>query len=89
MNKEEKLKAIEDINEKQKKIINKSISIAKMKPAKRVQTSIVRAMKVVALSIELKNLEVQKRIILSQPIPKYFEGGLKGKPSAHIIKNKV
>lgn len=76
MNKEEKIKAITDINEQQKKLLKKSISIAKMKPAKRWKTSAVRAMKVVALTIQVKNLEVQKRIVLSQPIPKFPKGGL-------------
>ena len=79
MNKEEKLKAIAGLVKEQVKILNKIRSIATKNPPKRWQYSIVRAVKVVALSLELKKIELQKRIIISQPTPKHINGGLVNK----------
>jgi hypothetical protein len=73
--KEDKIKAIADINKQQALLLKKYLVIAKMKSPKRWQTSVVRVFKIFNLTMQAKQLEVQKRIILSQPIPKFPKGG--------------
>ena len=76
MTKEEKIKAISELEKEQHKLLKQSLKIAKMKPAKRWQTAIVRAMKVVGLSIRARQVQVQKKIIVDQPTPKFQKGGI-------------
>ena len=76
MTKEEKIKAITELEKEQWKLLKKSLKIAKLKAPKRWQTSIVRAMKIFTLTMQAKQIQAQKKMIASQPTPNFPKGGI-------------
>lgn len=68
---EEKIKAITELEKEQWELLKKSLKIAKLKDPKRWQTSIVRAIKIFNLTMQAKQIQSQKKMIASQPTPKF------------------
>lgn len=77
---DEKRKKLEVLFNEQLKLTKHIALIAKKSKCKRASTAICRALKVVSLIAQIRQIEVQKRIIASQPIFKdktsYFYKGL-------------
>lgn len=73
---EQKKKEIAKIIKRQSVLIKKVESIAKLKPAKTISAAISRAAKVVLISVNLQQLEIQKDTISSQPLHQFNEGGV-------------
>lgn len=73
---EEKKQAIAEIIVKQNNLLKESASIAKRKPTKSVLVAIKRADKIVSIAIKVRHLEIEKRIIASQPLKKFPDGGI-------------
>lgn len=68
---EEKQKAIADIESDQEKLLAEIISISKKIEMKNIKSAINLAIKIVALGLQIRMLEGQKMVILSEPLPKY------------------
>lgn len=73
---QEKRKAILEIETQQKELLQKCIKIASLKPAKRFTTSFSRASKVLAYSLQVKSLQIQKINIASQVNIDFHQGGV-------------
>lgn len=73
---QEKKDKILAIEKRQKDLIKEITRIAKLKPAKRFSTNFSRASKVVAIEIEIRQLQMEKKLIASQPGPRFRSGGI-------------
>jgi hypothetical protein len=68
MDKEEKKKQILLLEKEQYKYIKKAADVAKLPPGKRLSTGIKRVAKIIGYAMKVKQLDIQKQIIASQPI---------------------
>lgn len=75
----QKRKEIEKISKQQIKLIKKAIAIPIM-PSKRMDVNFRRAGKSIAIAMQVRMLEIQKQLIISQPILK-GSGFLPGGPA--------
>lgn len=71
---QQKNEEIEKISKEQLRLIKKFKAIARRPVAKRIETQIERCFKLARLSIIIKQLEIQKYLIVSQPFPKFPKG---------------
>ena len=70
INLEEKRKAVKDLSIEQMVLIKKAIRICKYPTPKRPFTLLKRCGKVMVIASYIKSLQLQKQIIVSQPIRK-------------------
>lgn len=70
----QKKKEIEKIHRQQFKLIVKAANIAGA-PYKRQSTLTKRMIKVAAITMQVRALEMQKQMIAAQPIPNFVPGG--------------
>ncbi len=74
MDLEEKRAELEKLKKERSRIMKKIIALAKLSPPKRTSTAIKRAGKVVWLACQIRVLEQQAYLIMSQPIPRHGKG---------------
>lgn len=67
---EEKKKAISDIESDQERLLAEIIAISKKLPKKSVNAAIASAIDMVTIGMQIRMLEAQKQVIMSQPMPK-------------------
>lgn len=72
---QQKKDEIKKVSDEQLKLSKKFKEIAKRPVAKKIETNIDRCFKLNRLAIIIKQLEMQKHLIISQPFPKFPEGG--------------
>lgn len=70
----QKAKELNKIDRKIIRIMKESLAECKKPPAKRMATALKRCVKIVRIAIQTRMLEMQKRIIISQPTPKLPKG---------------
>lgn len=75
MTKDEKRTKVEAIYKEQLSYIKKSLAVAKLPEPKRPSTSMKRAFRVMAYTIHVRQLEVQKQMIIATPTGINFECG--------------
>lgn len=75
MNKDEKKIKVMDIYDEQLLYMRKTIAVCKLPEPKRPSTKMKRAFRVVAYAMKIKQLELQKQIVISQPILEGYVGG--------------
>jgi hypothetical protein len=75
----QKKKEIEKITKQQVRLVKKAVAIP-LKPSKRLSVNLRRLGKMMAIGMQIRALEMQKLMIIAQPIPRpipcYVPGGV-------------
>ena len=87
--KEEKQKAIDDLELIEKSLIKKIDGVIKRKKPKRQSTYMKRCFEIFFLGIQLRQTAIQKYIVAAQPIkPNFAEGGIISESTDEFIITK-
>lgn len=78
---QKKKEEIEKISKEQLKLSKEFKTIAKRPVAKRLETQIERCFKLTRLAILIKQLEIQKHLVIAQPFPKFPKGAPSARPA--------
>ena len=78
----DKAKALNDIDRQIIRLMKQSMAELKKPPAKRMATMMNRCGKFIRIAIQIKGLEMQKRVILSHPMPKFPPGSYQNNQAA-------
>jgi hypothetical protein len=70
-----KRKEIKKIAKHQVRLIKKAVALI-AKPSKRMDVNLRRIGKMLAFAMHIRALEMQKQMIIAQPIPNYVPGGI-------------
>jgi hypothetical protein len=73
--KKQKERELKKLMRKQLSLIKKVAKIS-IVPAKRPSTTLCRVGKLLAIGLQIRQLEMQKQMIIAQPIPNYIKGGV-------------
>lgn len=71
----QKRKEIEKLAKQQVKLITKAAAMVS-KPSKYYKVNLRRLGKMLAITIQVRAIEMQKQMIIAQPIPNYVPGGV-------------
>ena len=71
-----KKKEIEKIAKQQERLIKKAAAIPPLTQSKRIDVNLRRLGKIIAIGFQIRALEMQKQMIIAQPIPSYVSGGI-------------